>query len=293
MVTVDGYVGLPTTQRFTAYGSVFSANPTIGNLAVGGRLGFAWTTWINTGVSAAFAWDGGASTREDLALDLRFSPVSWMYLLGYVDWSLFASNYFDGIGAQIADSNVSLVFPVTPHLQFTGRVHLHGAVALPPLQLHPLGLHRQHPPVRRRHGAGRPRAVQGRRCPLDFEVGYRRIFGLLGWRRDRRRHRTPRRRPRTSSAPPGAPPRTPRWAWRAPPLPRPSQGLLAGAGLRLDEGLRLHRHARLPGLLVRPAGERRVARRSSARPRSATTWAAGSRWSAPCRAAPRPTTRAT
>ena len=45
MFTVDAYVGLPTTQRFTAYGSVFSANPTIGDLAVGGRLGFAWTTW--------------------------------------------------------------------------------------------------------------------------------------------------------------------------------------------------------------------------------------------------------
>ena len=99
MITLDAYVGVPTTQRFTAYGSVFSANPTIGDLAVGGRLGFAWTTWLNTGFSAAFAWDGGASTREDLAFDLRFSPVSWMYLLGYMDWSLFASNYFEGFGS--------------------------------------------------------------------------------------------------------------------------------------------------------------------------------------------------
>ena len=56
MFTLDGYVGVPTTQRFTAYGSVFSANPTIGDLAVGGRLGFAWTTWVNAGVSAAFSW---------------------------------------------------------------------------------------------------------------------------------------------------------------------------------------------------------------------------------------------
>ncbi|MEY2667636.1 MAG: hypothetical protein RJA59_274, partial [Pseudomonadota bacterium] len=121
MFTLDGYVGVPTTQRFTAYGSLYSANPTIGDLAVGGRLGFAWTTWLNTGVSAAFAWQGGLATREDLALDLRFSPVSWMYLLGYVDWSLFANSYFDGLGGQIADANASLIFPVTPHLQFTAE----------------------------------------------------------------------------------------------------------------------------------------------------------------------------
>jgi hypothetical protein len=68
MVTLDGYVGLPTTQRFTAYGNVFSANPTIGDLAVGGRLGFAWTTWLNAGVSAvnppARTWPSTSSSRR-------------------------------------------------------------------------------------------------------------------------------------------------------------------------------------------------------------------------------------
>ena len=177
MVTLDGYVGLPTTQRFTAYGNVFSANPTIGNLAVGGRLGFAWTTWLNTGVSAAFAWNDGQSTRENLALDLRFSPISWMYLLGYVDWSLFASNYFDGFGAQIADSNVSLVFPVAPHLQFTAEY----SYTVPALSLPYNSIlwvfsdnTRQYLGATARVGLEHFKLT----VPLDFDVGYKRIFGL-------------------------------------------------------------------------------------------------------------------
>ena len=173
MVTVDAYVGLPTTQRFTAYGSVFSANPTIGNLAVGGRVGFAWTTWINTGISAAFAWDSGASTRENIALDLRFSPVSWMYLLGYVDWSLFASNYFTG--TQIADSNVSLIFPVTPHLQFTGEY----TYSVPSLSLPYNSIlwvfadnTSQYAGVSAKVGLEQFKV----KVPLDIEAAYRRIF---------------------------------------------------------------------------------------------------------------------
>lgn len=175
MITLDGYVGVPTTQRFTAYGSLYSANPTIGDLAVGGRLGFAWTTWLNTGVSAAFSWQSGLSTREDLALDLRFSPVSWMYLLGYVDWSLFASNYFDGVGTQIADSNVSLVFPVTPHLQFTAEyTYTVPSLALPYNSILWVFADNTHQYL----GASARVGLEQFKVhvPLDFEVGYRRIF---------------------------------------------------------------------------------------------------------------------
>jgi hypothetical protein len=183
MITFDGYAGLPTTQRFMAYGSVFSSNPTIGDLAVGGRLGFAWTTWLNTGVSAAFAWDSGAATRQDLAFDLRFSPVSWMYLLGYVDWSLFASNYFDGMGSQIADSNLSLVFPVTPHLQFTAEY----TYTVPSLALPYNSILWVFADTTRQYVGGTARvgleAFQ-LHVPLDVEVGYRYIIegdtGLAG-----------------------------------------------------------------------------------------------------------------
>jgi hypothetical protein len=177
MFTLDGYVGVPTTQRFAAYGSVYSSNPTIGDLAVGGRLGFAWTTWVNAGVSAAFAWDQGQSTREDLALDLKFSPVSWMYLLGYVDWSLFANEYYGSFGSQIADSNVSLVFPVSPFLQFTAEyTYTVPALALPYNSI--LWVFSDN--TRQYLGASARVGLEQFKVhvPLDFDVGYRRIFGV-------------------------------------------------------------------------------------------------------------------
>ena len=175
MITVDGYAGVPTTQRFTAYGNVYSANPTLGDLAVGGRLGFAWTTWLNTGVSAAFSWDKGDATREDVALDLRFSPVSWMYLLGYVDWSLFASNYFESFGSQIADANVSLVFPVSQFLQFTAEyTYSVPSLALPYNSILWVFTDNTHQYL----GATARVGLEAFKvqAPVDFEVGYRRIF---------------------------------------------------------------------------------------------------------------------
>jgi hypothetical protein len=175
MITLDAYVGLPTTQRFTAYGNVYSANPTIGNLALGARAGFAWTTWLNAGVSAAFAWDSGQATREDLALDLRFSPVSWMYLLGYIDWSLFAASYYNGFGGQVADANLTLVFPVAPHLQFTGEyTYSIPALALPYNSIFWVFTDNTHQYA----GATAKVGLEFFKVhvPLDFEVGYRRIF---------------------------------------------------------------------------------------------------------------------
>jgi len=177
MFTLDGYAGVPTTQRFTAYGNVFSANPTLGDLAVGGRLGFAWTTWLNTGVSASFAWDKGYATREDLAVDLKFSPVSWMYLLGYLDWSLFASNYFESFGSQIADANLSLVFPVSQFLQFTAEyTYTVPSLALPYNSI--LWVFsdntRQYVGATARVGLEQFKV----KVPLDFDVGYRRIIGV-------------------------------------------------------------------------------------------------------------------
>ena len=177
MFTLDGYVGVPTTQRFTAYGNVYSANPTIGDLAVGGRLGFAWTTWLNVGFSAAFAWDQGQSTRENLAIDLKFSPVSWMYLLGYADWSLFANEYYGSLGSQIADANLSLVFPVSPFLQFTAEyTYTVPALALPYNSI--LWVFSDN--TRQYLGASARVGLEQFKIkvPLDFDVGYRRIFGV-------------------------------------------------------------------------------------------------------------------
>ncbi|MEI7706225.1 MAG: hypothetical protein WCK73_16690 [Deltaproteobacteria bacterium] len=175
MVTLDAYVGAPTTQRFTAYGSIFSAAPTIGNLAVGGRLGFAWTSWLNVGASAAFSWNDGAATREDLAVDLRFSPVSWAYLLGYLDWSLFAGDYYSGFGGQVADANLSLVFPVTQFLQFTAEyTYSVPSLALPYNSILWVFSDNTHQYVGATARVGLEQFKV--HVPLDFEVGYRHIF---------------------------------------------------------------------------------------------------------------------
>jgi hypothetical protein len=174
-VTLDAYVGAPTTQRFTAYGSLYSASPTIGNLATGGRLGFAYTSWVNVGVSAALSWDDGYATRQDLAVDLRFSPVSWAYLLGYLDWSLFASNYFNGFGSQIADSSLALVFPVTPFLQFTGEY----AYSVPSLALPYNSILWVFADTTHQYAGLSARVGLEQfhlHVPLDFELAYRRIF---------------------------------------------------------------------------------------------------------------------
>ncbi len=175
MISVDVYAGVPTTQRFTAYGSIYSANPTIGDLAVGGRVGFAWTSWVNVGFSTSLAWEQGQATRQDIAADLKFSPVTWAYLLGYVDWSLFASNYFSGTGAAIADANASLIFPVTPHLQFLAEyTYTVPSLALPYNSILWVFADNTHQYV---GGSARVglEAFQ-LHVPLDFEVGYRYIF---------------------------------------------------------------------------------------------------------------------
>jgi len=175
MFTLDAYVGVPTVQRFIGYGSVYSANPTIGDLATGGRLGFAYTTWLNVGASAAFAWDQGNATREDLALDLKFSPVKWMYLLGYADWSLFANSYWSSFGSQIADANASLVFPVTQFLQFTAEyTYTVPALALPYNSILWVFTDATHQYV---GGSARVGLEQfGLHIPLDFDLAYRYIM---------------------------------------------------------------------------------------------------------------------
>jgi hypothetical protein len=175
LFTLDAYVGAPTTQRFTAYGNVFSASPTIGNLAVGGRLGFAWQQWVTVGVSTALAWDSGTATREDVAADLKFSPVSWAYLLGYLDYSLFAGDYYSGFGGQLAEGTANLVFPVAPHLQFTADYsYTVPALLLPYNSILWVFSDSTHQYV----GASARVGLEAfhLKVPIDFDLGYRRVF---------------------------------------------------------------------------------------------------------------------
>jgi len=175
LFTLEGYVGAPTTQRFTAYGNLYSANPTIGNLAVGGRLGFAWQQWVTFGVSTGLAWDSGTATREDVAADLKFSPVSWAYLLGYVDYSLFAASYFTGLGSQLAEGTASAVFPVLPHLQFTADYsYTVPALLLPYNSI----LWVFSDSTRQYVGASARVGLEAfhLKAPVEFDLGYRRVF---------------------------------------------------------------------------------------------------------------------
>ncbi|HVP67677.1 MAG TPA: hypothetical protein VMT17_10500 [Anaeromyxobacteraceae bacterium] len=175
LVTIDVYAGAPTTQRFTAYGNIYSANPTVGNLAVGGRLGFAFEQWVNVGFSAAFAWDDGNATREDLALDLKVAPASWCYLMGYMDWSVFATDYFSGTGGQVADASANLVFPVAPHLQFTADY----AYSIPALMLPYNSILWVFSDAVTQYLGGSVRVgleAFKLKVPIDFDVGYRRTF---------------------------------------------------------------------------------------------------------------------
>jgi len=175
MFTLDAYAGAPTTQRFTAYGNVYSANPTIGNLAVGGRLGFAYEQWVNVGVSTALAWDAGDITREDLAVDLKISPVSWVYLIGYLDYSLFAADYFTGFGGQVADASANVVFPITAHLQAT----LDYSYTIPALFLPYNSILWVFSDATHQYlGASARLGLEQfhLKVPIDFDVGYRRVF---------------------------------------------------------------------------------------------------------------------
>jgi hypothetical protein len=175
-LSLDAWGGAPTVQRFIGWGSVQSANPTLGDLAVGGRLGFAWRQWVNVGVSATVAWNGGDLTREDLALDLKFSPVSWAYLLGYLDWSLFAPDYAGSFGSQIPEANASVVLPVSPHLQFTADY----GYTVPALMLGYQSILWVFTDANHQYLGGSVRfglEQLGLRLPVDFDAAYRYIMG--------------------------------------------------------------------------------------------------------------------
>jgi hypothetical protein len=174
-VSLDAWGGAPTVQRFLGWGTVQTANPTLGDVAVGGRLGFAFRQWVNLGVSTTLAWNGGDFTREDIALDLKVAPVSWAYLLGYLDYSLFSNGYFNGFGSQIPEANASLVFPVSPHLQFTGEY----GYTVPALMLGYQSILWVFTEGNHQYAGGTARVGLeqfGLHLPVEFDVGYRHIM---------------------------------------------------------------------------------------------------------------------
>jgi hypothetical protein len=91
---VQAYAGSPVTQRFAARNTITSWNPVGGDLAYGGRLGFAWGLpghpgrGVELGASANFVEDGGDPVREEVGLDLRFQPLRDLTFTGLAAYSV-------------------------------------------------------------------------------------------------------------------------------------------------------------------------------------------------------------
>jgi hypothetical protein len=98
-----------------------------------------------------------------------------MYLLGYLDYSLFASSYYSGFGGQIPEASASLVFPVNPFLQFAAEY----AYTVPALMLGYNSILWVFSDGNHQYLGGSARVgleAFGLHVPLDVDLGYRRIM---------------------------------------------------------------------------------------------------------------------
>ncbi len=93
--------GSPVSARFDARGGDQDANPTRGDVAAGGRLGWAHPV-VEVGASATLAWDHGSASRQEVGGDLRVSPLRWLDVLGSGSYELDRSQL-----AQISASAVA------------------------------------------------------------------------------------------------------------------------------------------------------------------------------------------
>lgn len=94
-VRLSGYAGVPVSQRFASRRTLVSWNPTGGDLAYGGRVG--WSRGyagypgrgLEIGASVNFVEDDGDPVREEAALDLRSQPFRDLTLSGLGAYSLY------------------------------------------------------------------------------------------------------------------------------------------------------------------------------------------------------------
>jgi hypothetical protein len=91
---LQAYAGAPVTQRFGARTTLTSWNPVGGDLAYGGRLGFAWGfpglpgRGVEIGASANIVEDHGDPVRQEVGADLRFQPFRDLTFTGLAAYSL-------------------------------------------------------------------------------------------------------------------------------------------------------------------------------------------------------------
>ncbi len=98
--SLSAFGGSPVSARFATRGGDLDANPTRGDVAAGGRLGWAHPA-VEVGASATLAWDHGSVSRQEVGGDLRVSPLRWLDVLGSGSYELDRS--------QLAEISASAV----------------------------------------------------------------------------------------------------------------------------------------------------------------------------------------
>ncbi len=106
--SVSAFGGAPVSQRFSSRKGLTSWNPAGGDLAWGGRLGYALALpgavgrGLVVGVSLVSISDHSDPVRQDLGLDFRVQPVDRLSLVGNATYSLYAE--------RLAEFNVTALF---------------------------------------------------------------------------------------------------------------------------------------------------------------------------------------
>jgi hypothetical protein len=98
---VAGYVGSPVATRFGTRVGDYTENPAHGDVTAGGRLSWTHPRLLEIGASFAQDWDRGVTSRQDLAGDLRLTPVASLTMAGYLDYALSDSAVAEANGSVL------------------------------------------------------------------------------------------------------------------------------------------------------------------------------------------------
>jgi hypothetical protein len=106
-VSVSGYGGVPTSQRFQGRSGLVSWNPVAGTSAYGGRAALGVTMGglpgrgIEVGATANLVQDHSDTVRKEAGVDLRFQPFAGtdLALTGFGTYSLFDERFAEASAA--------------------------------------------------------------------------------------------------------------------------------------------------------------------------------------------------
>lgn len=97
--SISAFGGAPVSQRFSSRRGLTSWNPAGGDLAWGGRLGYALALpgavgrGLDVGVSLVSVSDHSDTVRQDLGVDVRVQPIDRLSLVGNTTYSLYAERF--------------------------------------------------------------------------------------------------------------------------------------------------------------------------------------------------------